>query len=62
MNNIVYPVTCPLMNDKKIDEDTCFDIHMVVHGGTPKWTAPEEIYEKSNYEEICFNCKYHRYD
>jgi hypothetical protein len=58
---INYPVECPLMN-KKIEENTCFDIHMVVSGEAPKYTAPEEIFNVLNYQSVCKNCKYHRND
>ncbi len=57
-----YPVSCPLMGNQKIDMNTCFDIHMVVCGEAPKWTAPKEIYQYKNYVEICENCPYHRED
>ena len=58
---IKYPVQCPFMG-RKIDMDTCFDIHMVVCGEAPKWTAPKEIYEFKNYVDICNQCIYHRDD
>ena len=61
MAEIKYPVDCPLMG-KLIDEGTCFDIHMVVCGEAPKWTAPEKIYKFENYKEICNHCKFHRDD
>lgn len=57
-----YPVPCPLMGNKEIDKDTCFDIHMVVCGCSPKRFAPEEIYRHKNYVNICNNCQYHRDD
>ena len=60
--DISYPVQCPLLGWKDIDEGTCFDIHMVVEGNTPKWTAPEEIYQHDDYVNICRNCKFHRDD
>ena len=53
-----YPVFCPLMH-KEISEDICFDIHCIVYG-TPKYFAPDEVFETENYEEVCKNCKYHR--
>lgn len=59
---IEYPVTCPLMGNKKIDMGTCFDIHMVVEGHTPLWAAPSEIYDTPNYAEVCEKCRYHRDD
>ncbi|NLS84154.1 MAG: hypothetical protein GXZ14_00870 [Ruminococcaceae bacterium] len=59
--NINYPVECPLMG-KKIDMDTCFDIHMVVCGDAPKWTAPAEIYATADYVGVCNACQYHRDD
>ena len=60
--DIDYPVTCLLLSGKKIDMNTCFDIHMVVEDGAPKHTAPEESYKLEDYVEICLHCKYHRND
>ena len=59
---IEYPVKCPLMNNQKTDMGTCFDIHMVVCGEAPKWTAPKEIHEHADYVNICKHCPYHRED
>ena len=59
--SIRYPVECPLMQEK-IDSGTCFDIHMVVCGEAPKWTAPAKILEKEDYKSICNQCQYHRED
>lgn len=60
--DIKYPVSCPLMGNKMIDMGTCFDIHMVIDGGAPKYTAPDDIYQMADYEHICKACKYHRDD
>lgn len=60
--DINYPVNCPLMRDSPIDIGTCFDIHMVVSGEAPKWTAPDEIYETPDFKEVCNKCQYHRED
>ena len=60
--DIKYPVNCPLMGGMNIDEGTCFDIHMVVSGEAPEWTAPEEIREIQDFKEVCNKCKYHRED
>ena len=60
--DIKYPVSCPLMNHEKIDMDTCFDIHMVVCGEAPEWTAPDEIFAHKNYISICNHCPHHRND
>jgi hypothetical protein len=60
--DIKYPVQCPLLGNREIDIDTCFDIHMVVEGTAPKYTAPKEIYEHEDYVEICQNCQFHRDD
>ncbi len=57
-----YPVPCPLMKNQLIDANTCFDIHVVVDGSTPKDFAPKEIYEVANYENVCFHCPYHRFN
>lgn len=59
--DISYPVQCPLVG-RSIDMGTCFDIHMVVCGEAPKYTAPDEIYNNENYVSICENCKWHRDD
>ena len=56
------PVTCPLMDGKPISMGECFDIHMVVSGEAPKYTAPQEIFKKENFAEICNRCQFHRYD
>lgn len=60
--DIRYPVSCPLLDGRKIDMDTCFDIHMVVCGEAPRWTAPSGIYEKEDYVNICNSCEFHRDD
>ena len=39
MYDIIYPVPCPLMDNKLIDAGICFDIHMVVSKWAPKYTA-----------------------
>lgn len=59
--DIEYPVFCPLM-DSKVDMDTCFDIHNVVSGEAPEWTAPEEAVNREGFKEICENCQNHRED
>lgn len=60
--DIKYPVSCPLMDGDKIDCGTCFDIHMVVEGDAPKYTAPKRAVKKENFQEICNKCVYHRND
>ncbi len=57
MNNY----NCELMNNE-INEQTCFDIHMVVEKLAPKRTAPQQVFEKENWREICLNCPNHRED
>lgn len=59
--DIKYPVDCPLM-ETKIDMDECFDIHMVVEGWAPTYTAPRKATEKEGYKDICLNCPFHRND
>lgn len=59
--DIKYPVPCPLM-EAEIDIGTCFDIHMVVCGEAPKWTAPDKAVNKKNFKDICNSCPYHRDD
>lgn len=61
MVDFEYPVNCPLL-EKDISADTCFDIHGVVEGISPKNEAPEEIFKKSDYTEKCNACRFHRYD
>lgn len=60
--DIKYPVVCPLMDNEKIEEEICFDIHSVVDAGAPKYTAPDLAMEKKNFKEICRTCPFHRYD
>lgn len=54
-------VNCPLM-EEKIEDVICFDIHMVVDGGAPEFTAPRKAIQKSNYRELCLKCPHHRED
>lgn len=49
---------CPLMGEK-ISDVTCYDIHMVVEGMAPEWTAPKKATENPSRENICLNCQYH---
>lgn len=57
-----YPVSCPLLEGKLIDEGTCFDIHMVVCGDAPEYTAPPHILANADYKNVCKNCQHHRED
>lgn len=59
--SIEYPVKCPI-TDEWLDMGTCFDIHMVVSGEAPEWTAPISATSRDNYKDICNNCPYHRND
>lgn len=59
---IKYPVKCPLMDNQEIDIGACFDIHMVVEGDAPSYTAPNIAVEKENFCDICNSCPYHRND
>lgn len=54
-------VNCPLM-EAVIDDVICFDIHMVVDGGAPEYTAPKKATQTSGYKEICLKCPNHRED
>lgn len=54
-------VNCPLM-DGDIDDVICFDIHMVVEGEAPEYTAPKKAVRVPGYKEICLKCKNHRDD
>ena len=60
--DIKYAVSCPLMDGEKIDMDTCFDIHMVVEGDAPAYTAPNKAVSKEHFKDICNSCPYHRDD
>lgn len=62
MSAIEYPVNCPLLDGKPIDEYQCFEIHTVVQGGSPECIAPKEFFKHSNYVDICKNCEFHRND
>ena len=54
-------IKCPLMKEN-IDDAVCFDIHMVVEGCAPEYTAPEKAVFTLGYKEICLNCPNHRDD
>jgi hypothetical protein len=54
-------VNCPLMGGK-IDDVICFDIHMVVEGMAPEFTAPKKAIDTYGYREICLECPNHRED
>lgn len=51
-----------LLLQENIDEGTCFDIHMVVEGLAPEWTAPKRAVQVKDFKEKCRNCPYHRED
>ncbi len=54
-------VKCPLMKEN-IDDVICFDIHMVVEGSAPEYTAPEKAVHTPGYKKICLNCPNHKDD
>lgn len=54
-------VKCPLMEDA-IDDVICFDIHMVVDGGAPEYTAPKKAVQTPGFRDICLKCPNHRDD
>ena len=54
-------VKCPLM-EAVIDDAICFDIHMVVEGCAPEYTAPKKAIQTLGYKEICLKCPNHRDD
>lgn len=54
-------VECPLM-ENNIEDTICFDIHMVVEGCAPEYTAPEKAIKIPGYREICMHCPNHRED
>ena len=43
-------VDCPLM-DECVDDAICFDIHMVVEGCAPKFTAPKKAVQTPDFKE-----------
>ena len=53
-------IICPLMKNKEIDIYTCFEIHTVVDGTSPKSIAPKVILDNKDYKDICKKCKNHR--
>ena len=54
-------VDCPLI-DESVDDAICFDIHMVVEGCAPKFTAPKKAVQTPDFRKICMNCPNHRDD
>lgn len=54
-------VNCPLMGEG-IDDTVCFDIHMVVEGCAPEFTAPQKAVQMPDFREICMKCPNHRDD
>lgn len=52
---------CPLMGEK-INDVTCFDIHMVVEGMAPERTAPKKAVQNPNRNDICLKCPYHIFE
>ncbi len=54
-------INCPLM-EESIDDVVCFDIHMVVEGGAPDFTAPKKAVQTLGFRDICLNCPNHRDD
>ncbi len=58
---VAKKIDCPLM-EIKIDEGTCFDIHMNVEGLAPDWTVPEKILKVMDFKEKCLKCPNHRDD
>lgn len=54
-------VRCPLL-EADIDDVICFDIHMVVEGGAPEYTAPKKAVQVPGYRDICLKCPNHRDD
>lgn len=54
-------VNCPLM-EEEIDDEVCFDIHMVVEGSAPEFTAPKKAVHAPDFKKICKKCPNHRED
>lgn len=54
-------INCPLMGEP-VDDGICFDIHMVVEGCAPEYTAPKKAVQTPGYKDICLKCKNHRND
>lgn len=60
MASFDYPAVCPLMGGKKISEDMCFELHLLLDH--PSWTVPEEYHLIERSPEICKSCPYHHDD
>ena len=48
-------IICPLMKNKEIDIYTCFEIHTVVDGTSPKSIAPKIIFDNNEFSWIFIN-------
>lgn len=48
--------------EEKIDDGTCFDIHMVLEEMAPERTIPTKVLKCKEKDKICLECKHHRED
>ena len=53
-------VRCPLV-DSMIENIDCIENSAAVDGMIKKDSVPERFKQKTNWEEICKNCKWHDY-
>lgn len=59
MNGPDY-VMCPLV-DAEIENIDCIENSDAVDGMLKKGSVPERFKKKSEWEDICKNCKWHNY-
>lgn len=55
-------VKCPLLEDKEISEDDCYDVCLVANRMLKGSAIPDTFTQKENFREICINCPNHNMD
>lgn len=60
MDSFNYPAACPLVGGRQINEDMCFELHLLI--AHPSWPVPEEFHLVVHSPEICQSCPYHHDD
>ncbi len=55
-------IKCPLIGNKNISEDYCFEICMVTDGAIIPEYLPKTITDITDYKDICLECPFHHYD
>ena len=53
---------CPLLGNKPISEDDCYETCMIAEKYIKSSLLLEEIKNKKDFREICFSCKHHDSD